>query len=302
MGQFNQTSIYNEEPEIIIINTDSGDPIKSSTGDYVGMMFGSHTERTLDYSLIEGKVCTYSDLPSEPGAISYKLPYSTGFPTVPRPVLPGYDTGVASYVFGMFIFVALNLRHYSSLLKGFMRDLFSIKPAENVFEDHKGSVVGVVLSLILFLCVNEGIVLNNIVKIPMLENYPKVVPMIVLACVAICFYIWQIVVYNFIGYVFAHSKEMKRIWLRGFNASQVLLGLILWVPALITLFDPTNSKMMLIVSACLYAITRLIFIVKGFRIFYTNIYSLIYFILYFCSLEIIPLLTIYNIINYLTLS
>ena len=56
MGQFNQTSIYNEEPEIIIINTDSGDPIKSSTGDYVGMMFGSHTERTLDYSLIEGKV------------------------------------------------------------------------------------------------------------------------------------------------------------------------------------------------------------------------------------------------------
>ncbi|MDE6655263.1 MAG: DUF4271 domain-containing protein [Muribaculaceae bacterium] len=35
------------------------------------------------------------------------------------------------------------------------------------------------------------------------------------------------------------------------------------------------------------------FIIKGFRIFYHKIWSLLYFILYLCTLEIVPLIILY---------
>ena len=39
----------------------------------------------------------------------------------------------------------------------------------------------------------------------------------------------------------------------------------------------------------LYIIARVIFICKGFIVFYDNFYSLLYFILYLCTLEIAPI-------------
>ncbi|MDE5596138.1 MAG: DUF4271 domain-containing protein, partial [Muribaculaceae bacterium] len=37
------------------------------------------------------------------------------------------------------------------------------------------------------------------------------------------------------------------------------------------------------------------FIWKGFSIFYNNIFSLVYFILYLCALEIIPLIYVFQL-------
>ncbi|MBP3590263.1 MAG: DUF4271 domain-containing protein, partial [Muribaculaceae bacterium] len=42
----------------------------------------------------------------------------------------------------------------------------------------------------------------------------------------------------------------------------------------------------------IYVSARLIFIIKGFKIFYNGFISLIYFILYLCTLEIVPLICI----------
>jgi len=38
----------------------------------------------------------------------------------------------------------------------------------------------------------------------------------------------------------------------------------------------------------LYLVARLIFIIKGIRIFYSNLTSIVYFILYLCAVEIVP--------------
>ncbi|MCH5320108.1 MAG: DUF4271 domain-containing protein, partial [Paramuribaculum sp.] len=51
----------------------------------------------------------------------------------------------------------------------------------------------------------------------------------------------------------------------------------------------------------LYVLARIMFIVKGFRIFYTNSASIVYFILYLCSLEIVPV-TIFFYLAYLLCS
>ncbi|MFG6389490.1 DUF4271 domain-containing protein, partial [Muribaculum sp.] len=83
-------------------------------------------------------------------------------------------------------------------------------------------------------------------------------------------------------------------WLKGFNATQALLGFLLLVPALAVLFYPAAALSLISISALLYILARIVFICKGFRIFYHNFPSLLYFILYLCTVEIIPVLLVYR--------
>ncbi len=95
------------------------------------------------------------------------------------------------------------------------------------------------------------------------------------------YYLWQLCAYRIVGYVFT-DKLSARQWIKGFNASQALLGLLLTIPALIVLFNPGGAAAVANRN-CLLSDSRLIFIFKGFRLFYDNFGSLLYF--YFVSLH-----------------
>ena len=88
------------------------------------------------------------------------------------------------------------------------------------------------------------------------------------------------------------DKDRAAQFVSGFNASQTLLGFFLLLPAMIALFYPSSVKELLFISVLLYFAARIIFIYKGFRIFYHNFSNLLYFILYLCSVEIIPVLLV----------
>ncbi len=107
------------------------------------------------------------------------------------------------------------------------------------------------------------------------------------------YYIFDITAYSVVGYTFAGIESMK-VLLRRFNSSQSILGITIALPALIVIFYPLLSDAMIYTSVTLYVLARLLFIIKGFDIFFTNIFSLLYFILYLCALEIIPLIYVYH--------
>ncbi len=106
------------------------------------------------------------------------------------------------------------------------------------------------------------------------------------------FYLFELLACTTVGYAFTDRVSAAQ-WRRGLNASSVLLGILLTIPTLVSLFYPSVTGAMLWVAAGLYAVSRIIYIAKGFRIFYNNFPSLLYFILYLCTLEIIPLIAIY---------
>lgn len=54
------------------------------------------------------------------------------------------------------------------------------------------------------------------------------------------------------------------------------------------------GKIMFVTAALIYLISRILFIYKGFKIFYRNILDLFYFIVYLCALEITPLFWVYR--------
>lgn len=241
------------------------------------------------------EICAATDAPTAVGAErvnSGKVAFTMGCAPQPRAELPGYDSGVMSIVVVTFLLLSLNFKHYSTFLKTFTEDLWNV--GRRRFQGvHTVSETRVLLSLVLLSCVSEGILLFTSI------GFTTGLPGALTGCVTIAaaYYVWQILAYNAVGYALA-GPDTREQWLKGFNASQSLLGLTLACPALVALFYPGLSATMVSIGILLYIIARIVFICKGFRLFYENLFSLIYFILYFCTLEIAPLLLIYKLFAY----
>lgn len=70
----------------------------------------------------------------------------------------------------------------------------------------------------------------------------------------------------------------------------LLLGIALFPFAFVATYLPEAAQMCLICAIILYLLTRILFIIKGVKLFLRDFRSLLYFILYLCALETAPLL------------
>ena len=174
--------------------------------------------------------------------------------------------------------------------------MFSTRRRENLFEDHTVNETSIQAALIANTCIIEGFLIYFAVQL----MWPALAPSLqqgVFAHVAaysglaLAFYTAQWMVYKVLGYTFLDAVGSK-LWIDGFKASQSFLGLTLLPVLVLLMLYPAHSKMLLSIAASLYLVARLIFIFKGFRIFYGNLSSIVYFLLYLCAVEIVPLVLV----------
>jgi hypothetical protein len=218
--------------------------------------------------------------------------YLTGIKGEERPSTPGTDTGILALVVMLLVLIGLNMKHVRRIFNTITQDLWSVRRRENAFDDHTAKETRTIIILLLQLCVFEGILMFLWLGTNGAATYDVFTPVIKLAGIAFAFYLFELIACSTIGYVFTdHTNAIH--WRRGLNATSSLLGIFLTIPTLVSLFYPSVTTTMLWIAAALYIISRIIYIAKGFRIFYYNFGSLLYFILYLCSLEIIPLIVIY---------
>lgn len=217
--------------------------------------------------------------------------YLSGIEGTPRPVGYGENSWLSSIIVAMLVIIALNINHCRQLFKNFRHNLLGIRQRANAFDNKTTNELRTLFIIILLLCMSEGILLfswgtsSGLVK----EGVGALPMTMLLAAGSMGYYLWQLALYKVIGYAFA-DREATRHWISGFNSSQVLLSMLLIVPALMALFYSGMTKTMLVLSVLCYILARILFICKGFRIFFTNFGSLLYFILYLCAVEIIPIL------------
>ena len=206
---------------------------------------------------------------------------------------PLHDTlSMALLMLGL-IAVALSYHTGYKYIENFFHYMFSTRRRENLFEDHTVNETSILAALIANTCIIEGFIIFFAVQLLSPERAASLHGNVFMYIAAFCimaagFYAAQWAVYKLVGYTFS-DREGCKLWLDGFKSSQSFLGLLL-LPVLVLLMVYTSSgKMLLCVAALLYLVVRLIFIYKGFRIFYSNLSSILYFILYLCAVEIAPL-------------
>lgn len=213
-----------------------------------------------------------------------------------RQMQPGNHSGFLMIIALMFVVLIFNFRHLKRLVRTYAEELWKVRSGRNnVFDERPAGDTRVLLLLILQSVVCMGILLSTAIcrvgppgDLAMTGGRVAVVTAVVAAG-----YFYHFAGYNLVGYAFA-TPGAHHDWVRGYNASMALLGLALIIPAMLAIFYPQVSSDVVLVAFLLYLCTKIIFILKGFRIFFNKIVSLVYFILYLCTLEIIPLLFVYK--------
>lgn len=215
--------------------------------------------------------------------------YATGFAPEVRQEIPGYSTPVIISLLLVFLILCAGGGSYSNFFKAFPGNLFKTRRRGNAFDETTVSESYITAGLLILTCLCEGIIAYFAVPSPRFADFSAGASIGVFSLAALALMVFQTVSYLVTGYAFT-SFDSTRQWLKGFFASQSLLGVLMLVPTLTVIFNPALSGVATIITVALYIICRIIFICKGFRIFYINIFSGIYFILYLCTLEITPLL------------
>lgn len=224
-------------------------------------------------------------------AIAAAIPpdWTTGLDPQPRTITGINNSGLTAMLVTLILVVILCLRHSRRLFANLGTDLLGLRSRARNFDEHTANESRLMVLFGCQLCIFMGLMLQAAAcvhaHVPVFGQ-----SWLVTLCfvgLAGALYLFQLAGYAAVGYAFS-TPELSRQWLRGFNASQAILGFAMAIPALVTVFYPDAAKTMIYLALGLYILARLTFIIKGFRIFYTDLASVFYFILYLCALEIIP--------------
>lgn len=237
------------------------------------------------------------------------------------PVLPGHvapaedSTGISwilTVLLALFVTVSIRFRSNYKYLGAMFKDAVEVRERGNVFDEtvREESFMGL---LNVLWCISVGILLYTLVewgvRTPfILERVaasglpadperilsPSVQPLGMALCAGVTL-LWQAMMvglYTVVGNVF-DDKAHTRMWLMGYLATTGLSTLVFFPLALLALCYPGDTHLILIVGLGGLIMAKLVFIWKGFRIFFKEITSWLLFLYYLCSLEIVPLILLF---------
>ena len=211
-----------------------------------------------------------------------------------------------------FAAVCIRIKNNGKYLRALVSDLTDVRERHNAFDDTVRETsllfmlnilwsccVGVILySTLVFVSLNPDLSTFN----SQLSTFNSVLSSLRTplsttpgACIAVCCGIGLLytgvmtLAYTLVGNVFSDAVR-TRMWVKGFAAAQALSTFILFPIALVLLCLPGWPPYLLIAAATTFIIAKIIFICKGFRIFFTQLSSYVLFLYYLCSLEIVPLI------------
>lgn len=200
----------------------------------------------------------------------------------------------------LFCAVCLKFKNNPRYLRTLLSDLRDVRTRHNLFDDTVRETSYLLLLNITWICC-AGVLLWRAVMLTAFNPLPwysfsipdRPLPGIGICIGAVAIYMLFIFcAYAVTGNVFTDSK-LTRIWVKGAAASFGLQSFIFFPLALLALCYPLWTEWILLAGAVTFTLGKILFIYKGFRIFFSRMSSWLLFLYYLCSLEIVPLILTY---------
>ncbi len=199
----------------------------------------------------------------------------------------------------LFCVICLRFKKNTRYIRALVYDLTQVRMRHNAFDDTVKETSFLLLLNLLWVC-SAGVLLWKTVTITVPYNpfYSFSIPDrpalgIALCCgVSLAYVLIMTLAYTVVGNVFSDSR-MTGMWVKGSLASQALEAAPMFILALLALCYSPATETILLVAAGVFVLGKIIFLYKGFRIFFNQISSWLLFLYYLCSLEIVPLILAY---------
>ena len=220
----------------------------------------------------------------------------SGFEGTPISYSPRTDDAIALTLLACFFLSSIALARGKKFLSQQVKDFVLHRERTSIFDSSTAADVRYLLVLVLQTCVLSGITFLNYFHdtCPALMN--QVSPLLLLGIyVGFClaYFLLKWLIYMFIGWTF-FDKNKTNIWLESYSALIYYVGFALFPFVLFLVYFDLSLTNLVIIGSIILIFTKILMFYKWIKLFFHQFSGLFLLILYFCALEIVPCLLLYQ--------
>ena len=220
----------------------------------------------------------------------------SGFEGTPISYSPRTDDAIALTLLACFFLSSIALARGKKFLSQQVKDFVLHRERTSIFDSSTAADVRYLLVLVLQTCVLSGITFLNYFHdtCPALMN--RVSPLLLLGIyVGFClaYFLLKWLIYMFLGWTF-FDKNKTNIWLESYSALIYYVGFALFPFVLFLVYFDLSLTNLVIIGAIILIFTKILMFYKWIKLFFHQFSGLFLLILYFCALEIVPYLLLYQ--------
>ena len=220
----------------------------------------------------------------------------SGFEGTPISYSPRTDDAIALTLLACFFLSSIALARGKKFLSQQVKDFVLHRERTSIFDSSTAADVRYLLVLVLQTCVLSGITFLNYFHDTCPALMDHVYSLLLLGIyVGFClaYFLLKWLLYMFLGWTF-FDKNKTNIWLESYSALIYYVGFALFPFVLFLVYFDLSLTNLVIIGSIILIFTKILMFYKWIKLFFHQFSGLFLLILYFCALEIVPCLLLYQ--------
>ena len=220
----------------------------------------------------------------------------SGFEGTPISYSPRTDDAIALTLLACFFLSSIALARGKKFLSQQVKDLVLHRERTSIFDSSTAADVRYLLVLVLQTCVLSGITFLNYFHDTcpaLMDHVSSLLLLGIYVGFCLAYFLLKWLLYMFLGWTF-FDKNKTNIWLESYSALIYYVGFALFPFVLFRVYFDLSLTNLVIIGSIILIFTKILMFYKWIKLFFHQFGALFLLILYFCALEILPCLLLYQ--------
>ena len=220
----------------------------------------------------------------------------SGFEGTPISYSPRTDDAIALTLLACFFLSSIALARGKKFLSQQVKDFVLHRERTSIFDSSTAADVRYLLVLVLQTCVLSGITFLNYFHDTcpaLMDHVSSLLLLGIYVGFCLAYFLLKWLLYMFLGWTF-FDKNKTNIWLESYSALIYYVGFALFPFVLFLVYFDLSLTNLVIIGSIILIFTKILMFYKWIKLFFHQFGGLFLLILYFCALEIVPCLLLYQ--------
>ena len=220
----------------------------------------------------------------------------SGFEGTPISYSPRTDDAIALTLLACFFLSSIALARGKKFLSQQVKDFVLHRERTSIFDSSTAADVRYLLVLVLQTCVLSGITFLNYFHDTcpaLMDHVSSLLLLGIYVGFCLAYFLLKWLLYMFLGWTF-FDKNKTNIWLESYFALIYYVGFALFPFVLFLVYFDLSLTNLVIIGSIILIFTKILMFYKWIKLFFHQYSGLFLLILYFCALEIVPCLLLYQ--------
>ena len=220
----------------------------------------------------------------------------SGFEGTPISYSPRTDDAIALTLLVCFFLSSIALARGKKFLSQQVKDFVLHRERTSIFDSSTAADVRYLLVLVLQTCVLSGITFLNYFHDTcpaLMDHVSSLLLLGIYVGFCLAYFLLKWLLYMFLGWTF-FDKNKTNVWLESYSALIYYVGFALFPFVLFLVYFDLSLTNLVIIGSIILIFTKILMFCKWIKLFFHQFSGLFLLILYFCALEIVPCLLLYQ--------